>query len=297
MFQPKLERPLAGNVLLAPHTTWKVGGAARFLAEPTAGELPSLLGWARKESLPVYVLGRGSNVLVADEGLPGLTVLIRNNLQQFSRSGDFIVAGAGAFLPRLARFAASEGLLGFEFLVGIPGTVGGALAMNAGLSAFRPREMRDIVEDFTVLTPEGEEGTVTMAEVTATYRQTDIQRRSLIITGARFRISGMAEPASIQRDLLEHLEERKRKQPLNKMTAGSVFKSPAVGPSAGHLIEKAGLKGAREGGAQVSEKHANWIENTGAATATQIRRLIDRIQDEVHSRLGVILEPEVRFLS
>lgn len=297
MFPPKLERPLADNVPLAPLTTWKVGGAATFLAEPTGVELPSLLAWAKTESLPVHVLGRGSNVLIADEGLPGLTVLIRNNFQLFSRSGNFITAGAGVFLPRLARFAAAQGLLGFEFQVAIPGTVGGALAMNAGLSAFRPREMRDIVEDFTVVTPEGEERTMTMAGVDVAYRQTGIQRRGLIVTGARFRIAGTADPVSIQRGLLEHLEERKRKQPLNKMTAGSVFKSPAGGLSAGQLIEQVGLKGAREGGAQVSEKHANWIENTGVATAAQIRRLIDRIQDEVHRRCGTLLEPEVRFLS
>ncbi|WP_072016182.1 UDP-N-acetylmuramate dehydrogenase [Leptolyngbya sp. KIOST-1] len=284
------------NIPLAAYTTWKIGGVAKYLVEPLLGNLREALTWCAECQLPVYVLGRSSNVLIDDSGLPGLVVITCNSLTKLCREDNFIVAESGVSLPRLSRFAAHEGFSGFEFLIGIPGTVGGAVAMNAGLTVFRPREMTDIVKDFDVLNLDGTIKTLTMADVHAGYRYTSLLDDQRLVLKVRFHINSEGEPNKIRRSTLEHLRERKRKQPLDKPTAGSTFKSPSGGKSAGWYIEQAGLKGFEFGGARVSPVHANWIENMGSATSADVRHLIDYIQTRVDNQLGIQLEPEVRFL-
>ena len=284
------------RVSLAHYTTWKIGGAAERLIEPSFGELPQVLSLARGKGLPVYFLGRGSNVLIDDAGLPGLVIVTRNSLTGLRRESDCIVAESGVFLPHLSKFAAREGFSGFEFLIGIPGTVGGAIAMNAGLTVFRPREMTAIVHDFDVLNLDGSVETLTMDDVNPGYRRTDLLDGKRLILRARFRLEEAGDPTEIKRNTFEHLAERKRKQPLDKPTAGSTFKSPPGSKGAGWYIEQAGLKGFQVGGARVSPVHANWIENLGNAKAANVRQLIVHIQDTVKARMGIELETEVRFL-
>lgn len=282
--------------LLQPYTTWKIGGVARWLAEPTLDEVPKLVNWAVEREIPIYFLGRGSNVLIDDAGLPGLVILTRNSMTQLYREGGQIVAGSGVFAPKLSKFAAREGFAGFEFLIGIPGTVGGALALNAGLTVFRPREMVSIVENFDVLNLDGSIETLTMQDVNASYRKTDLLDGNRLILQVRFRLEEQGNPDEIRQNTFEHLAERKRKQPLDKPTAGSTFKSPPGSKGAGWYIEQAGLKGFQMGEARVSPIHANWIENLGGATATDVRQLMTHIQTTVKDRMGTHLEPEIRFL-
>jgi UDP-N-acetylmuramate dehydrogenase len=288
--------PMQEKVLLASYTTWKVGGEALWLAEPKLSEIRELVAWAQERSIPLYFLGRGSNVLIDDGGLPGLVILTRNSLTELRREGDNIIAGSGVFLPHLSKFAAKEGFSGFEFLIGIPGTVGGAIAMNAGLTVFRPREIAETVKDFDLINLDGSIETLTMKDVQASYRYTDLLNGKRLILQARFSLTEEGNPYEIKNNTFARLAERKRKQPLDKLTAGSTFKSPSGSHGAGWYIEQAGLKGVQVGGARVSPVHANWIENLGSATAEDIRQLIIHIQSTVESKIGIKLEPEVRFL-
>ncbi|MEO0868996.1 MAG: UDP-N-acetylmuramate dehydrogenase [Cyanobacteria bacterium J06642_11] len=247
--------------------------------------------------MPLYFLGRGSNVLVDDAGLSGLVILTRNSMTELRREGNQIISGSGVFLPHLSKFAAREGFSGFEFLIGIPGTVGGAVVMNAGLTVFRPREMVSIVENFDIVNPDGSIETLTMDDVRAGYRNTNLLDGRRFVLQVRFQLEHEGDPEEIRCNTLEHLAERKRKQPLDKPTAGSTFKSPPGGKGAGWYIEQAGLKTFQVGGARVSPVHANWIENLGGATAADVRQLMAHIQSGVKTRMGIDLEPEVRFLS
>lgn len=285
------------NKPLAPYTTWKIGGAARWLAEPTIEEVPELVNWANEKGIPIYFLGRGSNVLIDDSGLPGLVILTRNSMTHLYREDNQIVAGSGVFLPKLSKLAAREGFSGFEFLIGIPGTVGGALVLNAGLTVFRPREMVAVVKNFDVLNPDGSIETLTMQDVNVGYRQTDLLDGRRFILQARFRLEEEGNSEEILRQTFEHLAERKRKQPLDMPTAGSTFRSPPGSKGAGWYIERAGLKGLQIGAARVSPVHANWIENLGGATSADVRQLIEHIQSKVKASMGINLEPEIRFLT
>lgn len=288
---------LLEHVPLAQYTTWKIGGSARWLAEPTVQDLPELINWAFEDDIPIYFLGRGSNVLIDDAGLPGLVILTRNSMTELRRNGNQIVAGGGVFLPHLSKFAAREGFSGFEFLIGIPGTVGGALAMNAGLTVFRPREMVSIVESFDVVNRDGSIETLTMNDIHSGYRYTDLLDGKRFVLQVRFRLDDEGDPDEIRKNTFDHLAERKRKQPLDKPTAGSTFKSPPGSKGAGWYIEQAGLKGFQIGGARVSPMHANWIENLGNATAADVRRLMEHIQQVVENHSAIKLEPEVITLS
>lgn len=294
---PKLTIPIEENVPLAPLTTWKVGGPARWLAQPSVAEAPALYAWAREEGIPIYLLGRGSNVLISDEGLPGLVVLTKSSMAGVELRDDVLVAEGGGFLAKISNVASRAGWAGFEFLVGIPGTVGGAIVVNAGLTVFRPREMTAIVQDFDVLFADGRVQTLTYDDIDVGYRHSELLGKSHLILSARFRLEEQEDPKVIRKRTVEHLKERKRKQPLDKPTAGSTFKSVPEGKGAGWYIEHAGLKGYQIGGARVSPKHANWIENMGEAKAADIRQLIAHIQQRVQAECGVSLEPEPVFLA
>jgi UDP-N-acetylmuramate dehydrogenase len=284
------------HISLASYTTWKIGGPARWLSEPTVDQVPELVSWAKEQAIPVYFLGRGSNVLIDDAGLPGLVILTRNSMDRLFQEGNRIVAGSGVFLPHLSKFAAREGFSGFEFLIGIPGTVGGALAMNAGLTVFRPREMASIVESFDVINPDGRIETLTIADINPSYRKTDLISSNRFVLQVRFRLEHEGNPDKIRRNTFEHLTERKRKQPLDKLTTGSTFKSPPGSKGAGWYIEHAGLKGFQIGGARVSQVHANWIENLGYAKAADIKKLMMHIQERVETFHKIELEPEIIYL-
>lgn len=300
-FARELERLLGpGSVRehapLAERTTWRVGGPARWSCEPSATHLASVVAIARAHDVPTYVLGRGSNVLVDDEGLPGLLVSTRDGMRALNVVGSTLVAEAGVPLPTLARAAADLGFAGYEFLIGIPGTVGAGIAINAGLTARAVRDVAGVLIDADVLTSTGDLETWGAERLALRYRGSSVLDERAIVVRGRFALTERSDATTIRHRTAEHLAERRRKQPLSRPTAGSTFKQPSGGPPAGALIDGAGLKGLRVGKAMVSHKHANWIETEPGARAADVRELIERIRHDVDVRYGILLEREVRYL-
>lgn len=285
---------ILSQVPLAPRTTWRIGGAAAHFAVPRrVEEVFALFRLAHDRNWPLFFLGRGSNVLVHDAGLPGLTLQV-GGLAELSRRGDRLRAGAGVPLPRLARRLAEWGVTGFEFLEGIPGTVGAGVRLNAG--AFG-QQFADRLTRVWVATPAGRLLEFTPAELAPGYRSSRLLFfPHWLVVAAEFHLPGEDDPMAIRARMAELAARRRALQPRNPRSCGSVFKNPPQGPPAGWLIDQAGLKGKRLGDAVVSRKHANFILNAGRATAAQVKALIALIQEEVWRRFGVTLEREVVFL-
>jgi UDP-N-acetylmuramate dehydrogenase len=298
--KPKLQR----NVPLAPYTTWKIGGPAQwFLNVETEEALRSALLWAKENHHPVHLLGRGSNVLIDDNGLKGLVLCLRGFLKDepalFTEEEGGkarLEVSAGLALPRLAKLAASHGYAEYSFYIGIPGTVGGAVAMNAGFGAGDERQTANRCREVLVLTPEGEFVWRSYAAYHPVYRHSAFLDNEEVIVRARFRLAEAAEASAIRKITAEHLSIRRLKQPLSRPTAGSVFKAAPDGTPAAVFIDRCGLKGFHVGAARVSPKHANWIENMGKASAKDVWTLIRHVQRTVVREEGLNLEPEVRFL-
>jgi len=276
---------------MARHTTFKVGGPADVMFLPRSGEQVALaLKAAQALDVPAIVVGNGSNLVVRDGGIRGLVVALGENMARLAREGDEVRAEAGASLSRLASFAQSEGLAGLEFAGGIPGTVGGGCAMNAGAYG---GQLCDVLVDALVLL-DGEARTMSREALEMGYRTSLPLRTGGVVLSARFALTPDA-PGEIAGRMRELNARRRDKQPLNYPSAGSTFKRPE-GHFAGALIEQAGLKGTSVGAALVSPKHAGFIVNTGGATASDITDLIKVVQDEVLDRFGVQLETEVRII-
>jgi UDP-N-acetylmuramate dehydrogenase len=291
----KMRGALLENSPLAPLTTWKIGGAAQYLAVAAGLEdVYRLMALAYDHGWPLWFLGRGSNVLIADAGLPGITLHLAKSLQILTRRGDRLRAGAGVSLPRLARTAAELGFSGFEFLAGIPGTVGAAVRLNAGADG---QDLAGVLKRVWVATPKLQLLEFKAAELGLGYRASRLLNfPHWLVVEAEFLLTRPAPPETIKRRLHELQAARRARQPANYRNCGSVFKNPAAAPTAGFLIEAAGLKGRRVGEAQVSLKHANFILNQGRASAGQVKALIQEIQAEVWRTQGVALEREVVFL-
>ena len=301
MFARELERLLGlGSVReyasLAERTTWRVGGPARWSCEPDTAHLAGVLALASAYGVPTYVLGRGSNVLVDDEGLPGLLVSTRDRMRTVDVVGSTLVAEAGVPLPALARAVAHLGYGGYEFLIGIPGTVGAGIAMNAGLTARGVHDVSGVLVDADVVTTSRVQETWGPDRLALRYRGSSVLDERAIVIRGRFALTERSDAATIRHRTAEHLAERRRKQPLSRPTAGSTFRQPSGGPPAGALIDGAGLKGLRVGKAMVSHKHANWIETEPGARAADVRALINQIRHEVAARYDIVLEREVRYL-
>ncbi len=289
---PELQK----NVSLAPYTTWKVGGQASYFWEPNREYLPDVLAYCNKEDIDIHFLGRGSNVLISDEGLDGLVICTANSLQNIAIEDGIITAGAGVPMPTLSAFAAQQGHSGYEFMIGIPGSVGAGIAINAGLSAHGREEMRDILVDVTLLDRAGKQKIQSADKLELGYRSSNIPERDLFVLSARLSSGSRLPTKEIQERCSSILEERKGKQPLRYPTAGSVFKQPEGGRAAGWYLDEAGLKGYQIGGARVSEKHANWILNVNNATARDITQLMKHMSKRVKQNFGITLEPEVKIL-
>ena len=279
------------NEPMSRHTTFRVGGPADVLFLPESeAQLIQGMSIARETGTPCVVIGNGSNLVVRDGGIRGLVIALGEGMAAIVRTGDTLTAWAGASLARVAAYAQASGLAGLEFASGIPGTLGGGCAMNAGAYG---GQLSDVLIDARVLL-NGEARTLTVDEMRMGYRTSLPLREGGVVVSARFALTPDAPEAIAQR--MRELNARRRdKQPLNYPSAGSTFKRPE-GYFAGALIEQAGLKGRSVGGAQVSPKHAGFIVNTGDATATDILTLIGVVQDEVEARFGVRLETEVRIL-
>lgn len=274
---------------LARRTWWRVGGPADALVTVSSLDgLQILQAEAARADLPVTVLGKGSNVLIHDDGVEGLVVVLAGALADSSQHDDIGHAGAGlantVWLARLRK----AGRAGLACLAGIPGTVGGAVAMNAGSTL---GELSDVLVEVDVVTREGSVQTLPATALSMAYRHSELPEGA-IVAAARVRLSD--DPQEAER-VQAFLARRKATQPLDKPSCGSTFTNPP-GDAAGRLIDAAGLKGARIGGAAVSEKHANFLLNTGDATAADLSALIAHVQDQVARRHGVRLVPEVRRL-
>ncbi len=288
--------PALSQVSLADYTTWKVGGPAEWFAEPASrDELMALVRWARAETIPLRLIGAGSNLLISDGGLEGLT-LCNRRLQGsvIDAATGLVEAQAGEPIPTLARKAARAGLSGLEWAVGIPGTVGGAAVMNAGAQGGCTA---DWLQEVTVLDPNGGDGPFVMqaSELEFAYRHSRLQREQLLVLSARFRLSSGHDPAEISRRTSANLLSRTSSQPYQQPSCGSVFRNPEP-RKAGQLIEQLGLKGLALGGAMVSPIHANFIVNTGGASAHDIDQLIQLVQQRVFSAHGIELHTEVKRL-
>ena len=279
------------GVELARHTTLGTGGPARAFARPeTTGDLEALLRWARERSLEVAVVGLGSNLLAADDGIDALVLRLTGELAAVDVDRDVLEVGGGAANAVALHRARSAGLGGFEFACAIPGTIGGGVWMNAGAYG---GEFAAVLERALVTTAEGS-GWLTPAELGLTYRHSEL-RHGQVVVRAELRLRPRP-PEEIKSEVRELNARRKEAQPTNRRTFGSVFKNPDHELSAGRMLEACGLKGHRIGGAQISPKHANFIENADAATTADALALMAEARRRAHEQFGVALQHEVEFL-
>ena len=276
---------------MSRHTTFRIGGPADYFVCPDREQIAAVLAVAKKCGMAITVIGNGSNLLVGDKGIRGLVVEIGSAMNQIMVDKNHITAGAGALLSQVAAKPAAAELGGMEFAAGIPGSVGGAVTMNAGAYG---GEMKDILRTVTVLTPEGELKTLDVSEMDLSYRHSCVPEQQYIVLEAEIEL-GYKPEEEIRAQMEELRNKRIEKQPLEYPSAGSTFKRPE-GYFAGKLIMDAGLRGYRVGDAQVSEKHCGFVINRKNASAQEVRQLMQDVQDKVKAQFGVMLEPEVKML-
>ncbi len=283
---------------LARYSTYRIGGPATVVLPAGPEDVGLALRLAHEAGVPTFVVGLGSNILLPDEGLEALVIRLGKGLDELRQDGERWTVGAGLPAPLAARRTAGAGFAGLHIFVGVPGTVGGGIFMNAGCHG---GDWATVVERVLVVDATGQDRVLDRDEVPFTYRRSGLEGRVVLETVVRLR----AEPLGrLEEQIAEMFDWRQRGTPFNQPCCGSVFKNPS-GPSwkredgprtAGQLVEAAGLKGTAIGGAQVSPMHANYFVNAGGATAADVRALIQRAQDEVEARFGVRLEPEVKLI-
>lgn len=283
---------LLKNEPMKKHTTFRIGGAADCFAAPaTKEEVKEIVAVCKEMQVPYYIVGNGSNLLVSDEGYRGVIIQLYKEMSAITVDENVIRAQAGASLAKIANAALDASLTGFEFAAGIPGTVGGACVMNAGAYG---GEMKDVLVEVTVLTQDGEILVLPKEKLELGYRTSVIAKKNYIVLEAVIQLAeGKQEDIKAIMDDLR--EKRVSKQPLEYPSAGSTFKRPE-GYFAGKLIQDAGLRGFRVGGAQVSEKHCGFVINAGDATAKDVDDLMKQVSAKVMEQFGVVLEPEVKRL-
>ena len=283
------ERVLRDEPMKA-HTTFRVGGPADYFVCPNCNaEVKELIALCQAEAVPYYILGNGSNLLVGDKGYRGVVIQIYREMNDIQVQGEHIYVEAGALLSRIGSIALEAELTGFEFAAGIPGTMGGAVVMNAGAYG---GEMKDVLESVVVLTPEGEVLELKNEELELGYRTSIIAKKDYVVLSAMIKLN-YGNKEAIREKMNELKVQRTTKQPLEYPSAGSTFKRPE-GYFAGKLIQDAGLRGFQVGGAQVSEKHCGFVINKDGATAADIVELMNQVSKIVKEQFGVELEPEVK---
>ena len=295
-FEKRLEETAPGKVkkqeLMSGHTTFRTGGPAEFFVTPDSAEMTArLIGLCKEEKIPYYMIGNGSNLLVGDRGIRGVVIQTQKEMQQIRTEGNVIRAQAGALLSKIAAEALANGLTGFEFAAGIPGTLGGACVMNAGAYG---GEMKQVLREVTLLDASGMPCRMKTDELELGYRTSRIAKEGYIVLEAAIELE-KGNPTSIRQTMDELKNRRVEKQPLEYPSAGSTFKRPE-GYFAGKLIEDAGLRGFSVGGAQVSEKHCGFVINKEKATSADILELIEKVAEIVWDRFRVKLEPEVKMI-
>ncbi len=286
-----------GNIIenepLAKHTTFRIGGPARYFLTPDSEDaLKEVILICKEHNIDFYVIGNGSNLLVSDKGYNGVIIKIGENFREVRCEGEKIYATAGATLAGIAQVALKNSLTGFEFAAGIPGTLGGALVMNAGAYG---GEMKQVVESAKLLDSEGNFVVLSNEELELGYRTSIIPKKGYIVFSAVIKLDYTDNTEAIRTRMAELAMQRREKQPLEYPSAGSTFKRPE-GYFAGKLIMDADLRGYTIGGAAVSEKHCGFVINKGSATADDVIRLIEHVRATVLDRFGVELEPEVKLL-
>jgi UDP-N-acetylmuramate dehydrogenase len=301
-FVRQLRTALRGHVRedepLARYSTYRIGGPATVVLPAGAEDVAIALRAAHAAGVPWFAVGLGSNILLPDEGLDALVIRLGKGLDELRQDGECWTVGAGLPAPLAARRTAAAGFAGLHIFVGVPGSAGGGVYMNAGCHG---GDWAEVVERVTVVDGAGQDAVLDRADIPFTYRRSGLDGRIVLEAVVRLRAE---EQAHLDEQIAEMFEWRQRGTPFNQPCCGSVFKNPS-GPSwkreegprtAGQLVEAAGLKGARIGGAEVSPMHANYFVNTGGATAADVRALIERAQAEVAARLDVRLEPEVKLI-
>ena len=285
------EKNIYINEPMNKHTTFRIGGSADVLVTPGVSETAEVLRLCKNHDIPVTIIGNGSNLLVGDQGIRGVVIEFGRPAEEIVIQGEQMHVTAGTMLSKAANEAAANGLSGLEFAAGIPGTVGGAVVMNAGAYG---GEMKDVIRTVTVLTKEGEKQTLTLEELDLGYRHSCIPENNYIVLAAELSLQ-KADTEQIRTVMADLRERRVTKQPLEYPSAGSTFKRPE-GYFAGKLIQDAGLRGYQVGGAQVSEKHCGFVINKGDATARDVRQLITDVQKKVYEEFHVQIEPEVKMI-
>lgn len=295
-FLTELQNVMGGSGIfmeepMKKHTTFRVGGPADVLVQPDETALAAILALCRQYYVPYSFIGNGSNLLVGDKGIRGVVIEMTDPMGNIEVHGTKITAQAGAMLSKIANTAASNGLGGMEFAAGIPGSVGGAVVMNAGAYG---GEMKDIIERVYVLDENGAQLELDRDALDLGYRHSCIPEKKYIVTKVVLELVPRDE-VEIRSKMKDLNEKRAGKQPLQYPSAGSTFKRPE-GYFAGKLIMDAGLRGYQVGGAQVSEKHCGFVINKGDATAADICQLMRDVSDKVQAQFGVVLEPEVKMI-
>ncbi|MGG6309930.1 UDP-N-acetylmuramate dehydrogenase [Paenibacillus macerans] len=280
------------NEPMSKYTTWKIGGPADAMIVPeNTRQLTELIRLLREEQVPWMVVGKGSNLLVSDKGIRGCVIRLGSGLEQIAFDGAEVAAGGGASFVRLSIMAGKEGLTGLEFAGGIPGSVGGAVYMNAGAHG---SDVSRIFKSADIVLETGEMVTYTAEDMKFAYRHSVLHERRGIVAKARFLLAA-GDRLEVAAAMAAYKDRRRKTQPLQQPCAGSVFRNPP-GDHAARLIETAGLKGMKVGGAEVSTLHANFIVNTGQATAEDVLALMEQIKAIIADKFGVALVPEVYFV-
>lgn len=293
---PALRDLVKGHVMvdepMKNHTSFRIGGPADVMVVPRDLEdLRALVIFLGQARAPFFVMGNGTNLLVPDAGIRGVVIKIAGTLDRVELHDSKVTAGSGLLISALAEWARDHGWKGLEFAAGIPGTVGGAVIMNAG--AYE-KTMRDIVVEVMIMDYSGEAYTIRSQDLAYGHRESKLQQERVIVTSVTL-VLEQGDREEIAHEMDRLLAERRSKQPVHLPSAGCIFKNPR-GRGAGRFIEAAGLKGVRIGDAQVSERHANFIVNRGNATARDVQALIEYVRNVVAERCGVVLEPEVRIV-
>ena len=279
------------NEPMSRHTTFRIGGGADIFVSPKVSQVAEIIALAKEYDVPVTVIGNGSNLLVGDKGIRGLVLSFGKEAEEIQLDGRCMVVSAGTILAKAAAEAAKNSLTGLEFAAGIPGTLGGAIVMNAGAYG---GEMKDVIISAKVLTPEGEVKELSNTELDLSYRHSCIPENGYIVLEATLELTE-GDEAAIRETMADFKNRRVEKQPLEYPSAGSTFKRPE-GYFAGKLIQDAELRGYSVGGAQVSEKHCGFVINKGDATASDVLQLIEDVKKIVFDKFQVELEPEVKMV-
>ena len=286
------EQNVIQNEPMKRHTTFRIGGPCDIFIKPRSiEEIRQIIEVVKENKVPYYVVGNGSNLLVSDDGYRGVIINLFNNFSDITVEGNTITASAGALLGKIGYTALKNSLTGFEFATGIPGTLGGAVVMNAGANG---GEMKDVLSEVTVLTKEGELLTLKADELELGYRTSIIAKKDYIVLEGKIQLKP-GEPDKIKAVIDDLAFRRRDKQPLEYPSAGSTFKRPKDN-FAGKLIMDAGLRGYTLGGAMVSDKHCGFVINKGDATCEDVIKLTDHVKEEVKNQFGIELELEVKKL-